>query len=307
MRTAEPINRNCSASAKQVLETCGIDVVENLSVKDFFQNYRKLRKPVLIKDATKNWHGCSWTPEYFQERVGHKEVAIRTKTGTINRNFGDLLEEIKVSSDDQPAEYARNINVEKELPELWNDIRPRIAYAKRDWKSSRLIPKDLVFQNYLEELFVGGRGASFPRLHVDYYGMDGFVSQLYGHKDFYLIAPEDTKYVYADPNEPLTSLIPNIAQVDTERFPLFKQANLMKIRLEPGDTLYNPHGWWHTSYMPETSITVITATWHRHNWLEFMKQYKARTKHGKLTKMLTLGQMLIAGGVLGVGDLFGNG
>jgi hypothetical protein len=285
------------ARENPVVITDTIPVVENLSYREFVHEYQRYRKPVLIKDATANWAARNWTLESLAKKVGHREVKVRTEAGEHIRKMEDILPEIAQSTIEHPAVYARNIDVERHLPELWGDVSPRLKYAKPDWKSSALLPKDFIFPNGLEELFIGGVGASFPRLHIDYWGMDGFVNQMYGRKEFILISPADTACVYPDPKEPQSSLVQDMNHPDLEKFPLFQDARVQRVMLEPGDTLYNPGGWWHTTYMPETSITVITATWHQYNWKSFMYEYRRRANVCKLHKATMLAWLAAVGGI----------
>jgi hypothetical protein len=145
------------------------------------------------------------------------------------------------------------------LPEVADDIRPRLEYCRPDWKSSRLLPKNFGFENGLEELFIGGQGMRFPGLHVDYWGMDAFLSQLYGEKEVLLFAPSQTPFLYAPPNDPLCCPIEDFDDPDYDRYPLYARAQPIRFTLQPGETLFCPNGWWHTTAMPGVSITVVTA------------------------------------------------
>ena len=273
-----------------------------LSRRQFIDEYQRPRLPVILTDATQNWPAHSWTPDVLRDKAGQRRVTIRTSQGTQVYLLETLCDLIAASMSGQPAPYARNIDVERELPELWHDIQPRLEFAQADWKSSALLPRDFIFPNGLVELFFGGAGSSFPQLHVDYWGMDGFLSQLYGAKEIILLAPDQTEFVYPDEDAGLTSQIESLDNPDYDRFPLFRQAQVIRFLLQPGETLYLPNGWWHTTYMPEVSITAITATWHRHNWGQFMKQYRIRAKTHGLAKLAALAGLKALGLVLGARD-----
>lgn len=272
-----------------------------LTLAEFIANYRRPRQPVIIEDATRKWPARLWTPQELGARAGHRRITIRTQQGPRQLTLGDLTEQIVHSTPDAPAPYGRNIDVERELPELWPDIQPRLAFASPDWKSSRLLPRDFVFRSGLEELFFGGAGATFPTLHVDYWGMDGFISQLFGEKEFVLYAPDQTPYLYATPSDPLVSPV-NVDQPDDDRHPLFRQAQPLRFTLNAGDTLYLPNGWWHTTRMRMPSISVITATWHRDNWLDFCRQYRLRGQECGWRKALRLAHLAAAGCALAARD-----
>ncbi|MBL4883478.1 MAG: cupin-like domain-containing protein [Planctomycetaceae bacterium] len=265
--------------------------VSGLSYKEFVNEFRKPRKPVIFQDATRNWKALEWTPEILREKCGQREVLVRHAEGEKKIRFDELVDSIDESTVDDPFLYARNIDVEHDLPDLWNDIQPSIKYMDNDWRCSRLLPKNFMFPSGLQEFFFGGAGASFPKLHVDYWGMDGFVNQIYNNKEFYFVSPDQSDLVYGDEDGGLTSRIENIADPDFERFPKFEKANMMYFTLRPGDTLYMPNGWWHTTYMPETSITVIGASWNAQNWPRFCQQYRERAQVTKIKKAAMLGYL----------------
>jgi hypothetical protein len=270
-----------------------------------YAEYRAPSRPVILEDATRQWAARLWTPQALVGRAGHRRITIRTQQGPSQLTLGELTEQVVHSTLNAPAPYGRNIDVERELPELWPDIRPRIAFADSDWKSSRLLPHDFVFRNGLEEMFFGGAGAKFPSLHVDYWGMDGFVNQLCGEKDFVLYGPDQTPFLYPDPTDPLLSRV-NIDAPDAQRYPLFREARPLRFTLKPGDTLYMPNGWWHTTRMQMPSISVITATWHRNNWGEFCRQYRLRGPERNWRKAARLCRLAASGCLLAARDRFCN-
>jgi hypothetical protein len=154
----------------------------------------------------------------------------------------------------------------------------------------------------LEELFFGGQGTSFPRLYIDYWGMDGFVSQLYGRKEFVLLDPSQTPFMYPSDDDELSSQITDIDQVDLERFPLFAKAQPIRLTLNPGDTLFTPQGYWHTAMMREVSVTMITASWNSSNWGTFCRQYRSRGKTRGAQKACVLAYLAAVGALLRVRD-----
>jgi hypothetical protein len=93
-------------------------------------------------------------------------------------------------------------------------------------------------------------------------------------------------------------LIEDVVHPDLQRFPLFAHATPLRFTLSPGDTLYMPNGWWHTTHMPETSMTVITAAWNSSNWGRFCLQYRQRGKTRRAVKALVLGYLTAVGAVL---------
>lgn len=255
-----------------------------LSRRAFEHEYSLPRRPVILTDATEHWKAREWTPESLCRRVGQREIKFRGGAGTMR--FERLCRHIEAASEDTPAPYGRNIDIFRDLPELADDVRPRIAYCQGDWKSSRLLPKDWLFPNGLEEMFFGGRGTKFPVLHVDYWGMDAFISQLYGQKEVIVFAPEDTDFLYPREDDPLSSGVSDLDAPDLARFPRFLFARPIRLTLEPGETLFCPNGWWHTTSMPGTSISVVTANWGRGNWDRLIAQYRWHRRSPRVLRKL---------------------
>lgn len=272
-----------------------IEYRAGLTFRQFLDEYQIPRRPVVLTDATTAWEARQWSPEVLRERIGHRRVTIRTQEGPQEFHFDELTDRILSSSPDDPAPYARNIDIHRELPELAADISPRVEFATPDWKSSRLLGRDFLFPDGLEELFYGGAGASFPVLHVDYFGMDGFVNQLYGEKEFVLFPPDQSPFLYPTEEDELFSALTDLENPDLEKFPLFAHAEPVIFTLQPGDTLYMPNGWWHTTRMLSPSITVITATWNRSNWWDLIRQYRYRGRTTGFRKAAMLARLTAAG------------
>ena len=239
---------------------------------EFIEQYSVPRKPVILTDATKDWAALGrWTPDLLVELVGDRAVPYRGDTGD-HENFRQLAAAIMDSTEAETGPYMENVDIERDLPELWADVQPRIPYATPDWKSSPLLPSNLFVPKGMESLFFGGQGAGLKALHYDYYGLDAFLSQIYGTKDFIVFAPEDGRYLYPHPDRPLVAGLDDAFDPDRDRFPDYDKASPIRFTLEPGQTLFVPNGWWHATSIPEPSLTVITQTWNAQNWGRFVRQ-----------------------------------
>jgi len=246
-----------------------IDVRSELPLEQFEREYLLPRRPVILTDAVSDWKALSkWSPEHLLERIGDKRVPFRGHSEHQD-SFRVLSENIAKSLPENPAVYVENVDIRGSLPELLDDVTPRIRYAGADWKASRLMPKDWLFPSEMEALFYGGRGSRLPDLHYDYYGLDAFISQIYGEKEFLVFAPHDTPYLYPRADDPLRSALDDFDAPDPERFPLFRRATPIRFTLSAGETLYVPNRWWHTTRMHCVSLTVITTSWNKANWNRF--------------------------------------
>ena len=243
------------------------------SVDDFMNNFVYPKKPVIILDSFDLWKAKDWNLHILKEKIGNKEFRFRTEEGIKIAHFSEMIDKILNSHSENPAPYLRNIDLLKSFPELRDDIFPAITYMKNNWRNHWAWPRKwphLVSKNLLE-LFISAKGTSFPALHIDYWGMDGFIAQLSGSKDFILYSPDDTPFLYPNPENPLVSMISDFDNPDFNQFPELKNATQYRVQLKAGELLYNP-GWWHTTVTLETSITLIMAYWNGPNYPVFVDE-----------------------------------
>lgn len=242
------------------------------TVEEFMRNYVDLRQPVVIEGGLDQWGAKDWTLPFLKRKLGAKKFTYRTEQGRKEAVLSEMLEQIEKSTETNPAVYLRNIDIHNVLPELSEDI-PTLKYMENNWRDHWAWPERWPYyvRRNLVELFISGPGVSFPRLHIDYWAMDAFVAQLHGYKDFILYPIEDAPYLYVDAEDPLISTVDDFTTPNFDKYPKLAQASQYRVRLGPGDLLYNP-AWWHTTLTLETSITVIMAYYHRRNYPAFVQE-----------------------------------
>ena len=230
---------------------------------------------MLIKDALKQWKALEWTPAYLTQVAGAQTLRYRTEEGVKDGNFGELIH--RIFHTDEPAPYLRNVDLRRELPMLARDLEPTLPYCSDNWRNHFLMPRGwpAEVRKGLYEAFISRRNASFPYLHIDYWGMSAFLAQLYGRKEVLLFPAEDARFLYPTATNPLVSSIRDFDNPDEETFPEYRSARLHRVILEPGDLLFNP-GWWHTTKTLDASITVIWAYWNRHEWDDLINHVRTR-------------------------------
>ena len=249
-----------------VARTCG------LSRDDFERDYLIPRRPLIFTDATQEWGALSlWTPAFFQERFGKREVAV---DGAGRHKIGEVIALLAASDSEQPAPYLHNLKIKHDFPELMSDVLPPIAYTSPNWLSGRFLTPWLQtkMQHLMPvRLFIGGNGATFPILHYDLHHTHAFLSQIYGRKEMILYPPEQTPFMYAKGWS--MSEVNDVENPDLIRFPLFQQAVPTRLVLEPGETLFIPAGWWHTARILSPSITTSVNTVEASNWADFSRDF----------------------------------
>ena len=268
---------------------------------EFWATFGKLGRPVIVEDSVPDWRlAGDWSFEYMQEAVGHRVSGLDRgyyeRSSSNQVAVGDVLDAIENDSEFAGLEhpYLRNIDVHRDLPELVPDISPRLGYSVPNWMACRFlkpyVPDGLV------EFFIGGAGASFPKLHVDTHGTHAFLTQLRGTKHIIAAPPSataDLARVFGDAEKFRSDCEPHV----------YEGIELYSTTLHAGDTLYIPAGWWHTTYMTELSISVSTNCVNSVNWRNYVD---AVTKHTPgIKRPVKRALLMVLGLVLRMSDAAG--
>lgn len=137
------------------------------------------------------------------------------------------------------------------------------------------------------ELFIGGPGGQFPYMHIDYYHLNAWITQLYGEKRFTVFPRGQEHLLYPKPDDSWKSEV-NIFAPDYERFPLFRQATPIEFTVGPGETLFIPFGTWHTAYSLTQTISVAFDQLNGKNYPAFMRDVWAFKKQQSALKAVAM-------------------
>jgi hypothetical protein len=162
------------------------------------------------------------------------------------------------------------------------DISPMPECTRPNYLESRLFPSRAAYTCI--EAYIGGSGAKFPNLHFDGLHTHAFLMQLYGVKEYLVFPADQFRCFYPRSDDAGATSIPDIENVDPERFPLFAQAEGSRFELYPGETLFVPGGWWHTARLLTTAITVSINGASAVNWSDFRRDYCAQLARGSRLK-----------------------
>jgi len=216
-----------------------------------------------------HWRALKWTPEHFREVYGDREVPSfdsRAFSGTVGEDgfMRDHIDSIRASTADNPARYVSTLPLHQ-IPELFSDVAPLHPYLTGNWLTSRLLPHMAI------DLYIGGPGATLRAIHHERIHHHGFTSLVFGEKRFMLWSPSESPFMY--PQSGLNrhkSSIEDPENPDFDKFPLFAKAEMSIADLRPGDTLFIPAGWWHTSRVVTMSINVTHCFANHTNWNELI-------------------------------------
>lgn len=253
-----------------------IERCTGITGKEFYNRYVKKGIPVVLADKPK-WDAFNkFTPAFFKEKYGHLTKTVDGKTYTLS----ELIDLCMASTPEKKAPYPNIFDIKKIFPELLEDLTPRIKYGKQNRLFSRMLPGIFYRDSnqFPGELFFGGKGCFFPYAHVDHMRIHTQLTQIIGDKEFFLYPPDQTPFMYPDPENPRISTINSVLEPDYERFPLFKNATPLKTTLHPGESIFMPSGWWHATYVHNFNLSYALDHVNSENWDVFMEQVYIGTK-----------------------------
>lgn len=247
-----------------------IDRIYNPSYEDFNRNYLLKEKPVVICDVLDKWAASEkWTPSYFKDNFSDKTVSLSGKDMAL----GDFIDQASNADEHNKPEYLKSVFIRDSFQEIAADIEPDLIYTLPDrlrsyWmfncphKNRRGIP----------ELLMTGKGGQF-NMHFDVHYMLGFIAQFYGRKEFIMFSPDQSKYLYQSTGRRNHSEIPDVFNPDLSKYPLLEKASGIRFILNPGEVLFNPAGWWHTTRILDFSIAIVVSTVGPTNWKQFCNDF----------------------------------
>lgn len=237
---------------------------EEFAQAHLFGNY-----PVVLGDACEAWSAKDkFTPEFFRENYGEREVSVQGK----QYKLAEYIDWMLVATEDNPAPYPCTIQIDRDYPELIPDVTPKFKYALPDRIHSKLLPEQLLAGANTLEVFFGSPGGQFPYVHYDYMCLHAYITQLYGQKEFTVIPPDQTDYVYPTPGNNWVSQVNDVRKPDLEKYPLFAKATPVSFVVGPGETLFIPCGWWHTARSLTPTISVALDCLNASNWKNYMSE-----------------------------------
>jgi hypothetical protein len=242
-----------------------VDRRADLPSDRFTADYLIPQLPVVLAGAVRHWPAVAkWSPRFFAERYPDREVPVDPPLRMPE--FIDLVER---SDEGHPAPYLHAARKLRDLfPDLVDDVSPLPDYLTPNWLRRRL-PGNLgrrLLRDGQSEIFIGGKGASFPYLHWDELHYTVFICQVYGDKQFILYPPEQSDLLYPEPDRKTHSRVRDLERPDLGRFPRFAEARPLTCVIGAGDVLFVPGGWWHTTRMPTASITLAVNAANAANW-----------------------------------------
>ncbi len=262
-----------------------IDRRAGLSYADFEREYLLPRRPVILTDVLEKCPaGAKWTPDYFRRLMGTKLVPTDDGPMQMDR----VMDGITKPDPKGRTPFLRERPVPWVLPELLPDLDPFPVYTTPNWFEYPFArwadPFKCGFGAMLlrlsqTDINITGPGMAFPVLHLDRFHCHAMILQWCGRKEFFVFAPDQTPYLYPDANGDVAT-VNDVENPDLQRFPLFAKATMHRVTLNPGEALFNPSGWWHTTRTLDPSIATVISFGNRSNWLGVIRHMIPRGRLG---------------------------
>ncbi len=215
-----------------------VDKVKTITKEDFIKNYYKPQIPVVIEHLIDEWPAYKkWDLDYMRKMMGDRVVPLYDdRPVDYNDGFNEPHAKMKFSAyadllEKEPTRYRIFLfNILKEVPELQKDF----SYPDIGLKLMKSLPM----------LFFGGED-SFTFMHYDIDLANILHFHFYGKKECILFPYEEKKYLYKVPHSLITHESIDFSNPDLEKWPALKNAKGYIAKMEHGNVLYIPEGYWH--------------------------------------------------------------
>jgi hypothetical protein len=228
---------------------------KRLSRNEFLQGFYAANQPVILTGMMGRWPAMrKWSLEYFERKWGNEPVEVMMNRNLsehpdINMNrlkskvlLKDYLRMVKTGGQtDNYYLVASNFLLnDPRFCSLHEDFEPFPAYLDSD---NRTAPYGCSF-------WLGPAG-TVTKLHHD--AVNIMFCQVKGRKEFILFSPQQTPVLY---NHRGVYSAVDCEHPDTLAYPLFKNAQRIRVVLKPGEALFIPVGWWHFVKALDVSISL---------------------------------------------------
>ncbi len=215
-----------------------IERVKKITKEDFYNNYVKKQKPVVVEQLINDWPAFSkWDLNYIKAVAGDKIVPLYDDRPVSHKEgFNEAHKKMKMADyidllQSKPTNYRIFLyNLMKEVPLLkldfkWPDIGLRLI---------RQLPM----------LFFGGENSKvFMHYDIDYSNILHF--HFHGKKRCVIFPQSETPFMYKVPHALIAREDIDFDNPDYEKWPALKNAKGFVCDLSHGEMLYMPEGYWH--------------------------------------------------------------
>jgi len=229
--------------------------VHRPSMEKFFREYMQKGIPVIITGMMEGWPAMNeraWANmSYLKSVAGPRTVPVEVGRNYLHPEWGQRLMTFAEFVDDYVCNPRRKASDRGYLAQV--ELFELVPELRRDFGLPEYCGlgecEDIKIQAWF-----GPKGTISP-LHEDPY--HNLLAQVVGRKRIQLYSPSNNPFLYPHTGKTLknTSQI-DVEHPDTERFPLFAQAQGEELFLEAGEMLYLPPHYWHFVRSLSTSFSI---------------------------------------------------
>jgi hypothetical protein len=219
---------------------------------EFMEKYVIGSRPVVLTDVARDWPAMQrWSPQDLRARFGHLDVQVQAERSAdpnyeLNKlehqrttRLADFVD--RVLAGGTTNDYYLTANNEAlrrpDFAPLLDDIGTLPDFCDRTQLAQRA------------SFWFGPAGTVTP-LHHDTLML--CHTQIVGRKRWRFISPLQTPLLY---NHFEVYSPVDIDHPDLDRFPLYAQATVLDVVVEPGETVFLPLGWWHQVSSLDVSLS----------------------------------------------------
>jgi len=224
----------------------------NVSRSEFMERHVRGSRPVVLTGVARHWPAMKrWSPQDLKQRFGHLFVDIQAERSAdpnyeVNKldhrrivRLGEFVDQ--VMSGGATNDYYLTANNEALRQPGFAPLLDDIGNLPEICDRAQLAERS--------SFWFGPAGTVTP-LHHDTLML--FHTQIVGRKRWRFISPLETPKVYNhfEVYSPIDLDAPDYA-----RHPLLRDATVLEVVAEPGDTVFLPLGWWHQVKALDVSLS----------------------------------------------------
>jgi len=224
----------------------------NVSRSEFLERYVRGSRPLVLTGVARHWPAMKrWSPQDLKTRFGHLHVDIQAERSAdpnyeVNKlnhqrtvRLADFVDQVLAGGATNDYYLTANNEALRQpgFAPLLDDIGTLPDFCDRSQLAAR------------SSFWFGPAGTVTP-LHHDTLML--CHTQIVGRKRWRFISPLQTPKLYNhfEVYSPI-----DLDRPDLARYPMLRDATVLEVVAEPGDTVFLPLGWWHQVKALDVSLS----------------------------------------------------
>ena len=233
--------------------------VATITADQFERDHLRAGQPLIARGVAASWPSSRWSLADLHRHFGDRELEVQIFDDPSTRHadwrretrtFAAYLDEMHAASG--LSQYLMFVVLGKSFPELVNDVDvpPFLSPYTRGVKEEAY------------GVFLGppGQGSELHYHPILWQGASqAFAISIIGKKRFRFFAPYETGNLYPFPiweGFPRKGHWSQVSENSQALFPRFAGAQPIDVVLEPGDGIYIPPHWWHSTLCLDDSLLI---------------------------------------------------